>query len=232
MLTKTVLKIDWATHEAAKYACENWHYSKCLPAGKMVKIGVWENAKYIGCIIYSYGANNNAAKSFSLTQQEVCELTRVALCKHQTPVSRIMAISLRFLKKQSPGLKLCFSYSDKTNQNHHGGIYQANGWLYLGERKTSDKGAYYVIFGKKIHGRSARAKYGHVSNFPKGWSHVPSQTKHLYVKILDPEYHLSHKIYKYPKRAESKDIVASVVQTEEDSETLISALHTSAEFSQ
>jgi hypothetical protein len=34
MPVKPELKIDWASHEAAKYACENWHYSKCLPAGK------------------------------------------------------------------------------------------------------------------------------------------------------------------------------------------------------
>ena len=42
------LKIDWATHKAAKYACENWHYSKCLPSGKTVKLGVWEDNNFIG----------------------------------------------------------------------------------------------------------------------------------------------------------------------------------------
>lgn len=215
MSQKAELKIDWATHEAVKYACEHWHYSKCLPTGKLVKVGAWEDGKYIGCVIYSYGANNNASKGFDLTQQEVCELTRVALTRHKTPVSKILAISLRFLNKQSPGIKLCFSYADKTNQGHHGGIYQANGWLYLGERKTSDKGAYYVILGKKMHGRSARAKYGSESRFPRGWSHVPSQTKHLYVKIFDRDYQLKHKTVDYPKRVTSKDNVASGFQSEE-----------------
>ena len=84
--TKLDLKLDWASFEAAKYACEKWHYSKCMPTGKTVKIGVWEDGKYIGVVIYSYGANNNAAKSFNLEQSQCCELTRVALTKHQSSV--------------------------------------------------------------------------------------------------------------------------------------------------
>lgn len=212
---KPELLVDWATHESAQYACTTWHYSKSLPAGKSVKVGAWENNRYIGCIIFSYGANNNAAKSFGLSQWEVAELTRVALSKHETPVSRILSIAIRFLKKQSPGIRLIFSYADKTNQNHHGGIYQADNWLYLGERKTSDRGAYYVIRDKRMHGRSARAKYGHESKFPKPWSHVRSQTKHLYVKILDQSYKLLFELKSYPKRAPSKESVASGFQSEE-----------------
>ncbi len=202
---KASLRLDWATHEAAKYACENWHYSGCMPTGKTVKIGVWENGKYKGVIIFSYGANNNSAKYFSLTQQQVCELTRVALDEHETEVSRMLSLSLKFLKKQSPGIRVVFSYSDKSGQSHHGGIYQANGWLYLGERSTSDKGAYYVIRGKEIHGRSARAKYGTESRFPKPWYHSPSKTKHLYVKVIDDKYTLTHKTFLYPKRAVNID---------------------------
>lgn len=203
MNSKPILKIDWASHEAAKYACENWHYSKCLPVGKTVKVGVWENNKFIGVVIYSYGANNNAAKSFKLNQNECCELTRVALNKHNTPVSRILKISLSYLKKQSPGLKLIFSYSDLSDRGHHGGIYQADNWIYIGSRSTSNKGAYYLINGKQMHGRSARAKFGTERNFPKGWSHVKSKTKHLYLKILDKNYKLNFEQKPYPKRASS-----------------------------
>lgn len=210
---KVDLKIDWATYEAAKYACENWHYSKCMPAGKLVKIGAWENKTFIGVVIYGYGANNNAAKSFNMIQTQVCELTRVALNKdHKTPVSRILSIAHKFLIKSNPGLKIVFSYADKTNQHHHGGIYQADNWIYLGERKTSDKGAYYVINGKIIHGRSARAKYGSEKNFPKGWSHVPSQTKHLYVKLIDKNIKIESK--KYPKRASRIETSTSGFQPE------------------
>ena len=227
MQEKPKLKIDWATHEAAKYACEHWHYSKCLPTGKLVKVGAWENNKFIGVVLFSYGANNNGAKSFDLNQDQACELTRVALTKHETPVSRILSIAIKHLKKQSPGIKLIFSYADKTNQNHFGTIYQANGWIYLGERKTSDKGAYYIINGKKMHGRSARAKYKSEKYFPKGWKHSPSETKHIYIYILDEEYKLMKEAKPYPKRASSKDNVASAFHAGEGGAIPTDALQSS-----
>jgi hypothetical protein len=58
-------------------------------------------------------------------------LTRIALTNHKAPVSRIMAITLRKLKKHAKGLKLVVSYAD-FNQGHHGGIYQATNWIYVG----------------------------------------------------------------------------------------------------
>src|SRR3989304_3384358 len=106
------LHLDWCSYEAAKYAVEHWHYSGDLPVGKTVKIGVWEDEKYIGCVIYSLGANKHIGHPYGLTQQEVCELTRVALSKHKTPTSKIVSMSLKMLKKQSPGLKLVVSYAN------------------------------------------------------------------------------------------------------------------------
>tara|TARA_R110000868_G_scaffold17913_1_gene78060 strand:+ start:1029 stop:1772 length:744 start_codon:yes stop_codon:yes gene_type:complete len=128
---KPVLKIDWATHEAAKFACVNWHYSKSIPKSKLVKIGAWENDKFIGCVIYSYGATPDLVKPYGLKMNEGCELTRIALTKHDAPVSRIMAISLKMLKKENPGLRIVVSFAD-SNENHHGGIYQASNYIYSG----------------------------------------------------------------------------------------------------
>lgn len=128
---KPQLKIDWATHEAAKYACENWHYSKCLPVGKLVKVGAWEDNKFIGVVLFGRGANYNMVKGYGLGQDQGCELVRIALTSHKTPVSKIAAMAMRFLKKQSPNLRLIVSYADP-EQGHHGGIYQAGNWLYRG----------------------------------------------------------------------------------------------------
>lgn len=180
---KPKLKLDWCSYEAAKYACEKFHYSKSIPAGKLIKIGVWEDEKFIGSIIYGRGANNNAHKYFKVDMTECCELTRVALTKHVHEVSKMLAISLKLLKKLCPKLKLVFSYADKTNQGHSGAIYKASNWVYLGER-TTGKGAHYIINGKKIHGRSARAKYGNERNFPKNWQNCDPETKHLFVYYL------------------------------------------------
>jgi hypothetical protein len=138
MLVKPELKIDWATHEAAKFACEKWHYSKCVPVGKLAKIGVWENKIFIGVIIFGRGANNNMLSPFGLTQDQGCELVRVALNKHITPVSKIMSFSIKFLKKSQNNLRLIVSYADP-EQGHHGGIYQACNWIYTGESSKAIK---------------------------------------------------------------------------------------------
>lgn len=149
---KTELKIDWASHEAAKYACENWHYSKCLPVGKLVKIGVWENEKFIGVVLFGRGANKNMSKPYNLKQDECVELVRIALTKHNTQVSKIMMLAIKYLKKSNPGIRLVVSYSD-LDANHHGGIYQATNWIYEG-LFGKDSISAFIINGKKTHRKS------------------------------------------------------------------------------
>ncbi|WP_239873981.1 hypothetical protein [Yersinia enterocolitica] len=78
----TTLTVDWATHQAASFACLNWHYAKAVPVGKLVKVGAWEDGKFIGVVIFSRGANNHIGQPYSLQQDQVCELTRVALRQH------------------------------------------------------------------------------------------------------------------------------------------------------
>lgn len=174
---KPILKIDWATHEAAKFAVENWHYSQSLPAGKLVKIGAWEDGKFIGCVIFGRGANNNIGKPFRLTQLEVCELVRIALKKHAAPVSRIAALAFRFLKAQSPGIKLIISYADP-EQGHHGGIYQAGNWIYCGRSQAQQD---VMHNGKVMHKRTANALFGTI----KGMKKSPIFWKHKYLMPLD-----------------------------------------------
>ena len=130
-MSKHDLRIDWATHEAAKYACEKWHYSGCLPVSKLVKVGAWESGRFIGVVLFGRGANNNMLKPFGLEQDQGCELVRIALSKHSVPVSRISAQAIKFLKRQSSSLKLIVSYADP-EAGHHGGIYQAGNWIYTG----------------------------------------------------------------------------------------------------
>lgn len=216
---KPELKIDWATHEAAKYAVENWHYSQCLPAGKLVKVGAWENGKFIGVVIFGRGANNNMAKPYGLTQLECCELVRIALTKHITPVSKIAAIAMRFLKANSPGLRLIISYADPL-QGHHGGIYQAGNWLYCG--KSSPQAAV-MHNGKVMHKRTAREKFGSIEGMKKS----PVTSKHKYLMPLDAEMRkrILPLARPYPKRADSMGGHASGFQPEEGGSTPTSALH-------
>lgn len=56
MSSRPELKIAWATHEAALYACQRWHYTKKIPVNKLVKVGAWENEKFIG-VVYFYNGD-------------------------------------------------------------------------------------------------------------------------------------------------------------------------------
>ena len=127
------LRLDWCSHKASKYAVMNWHYSKKMPVGKIVKIGVWENYRFIGAILFSHLVGVRAAQSLNMTNFEVCELVRVALDKHKTPTTRIMAVAVKMLKTQSPDLGCIVSFADPS-EGHLGTIYQAGNWLYLGQR--------------------------------------------------------------------------------------------------
>ena len=140
MAKKVNLKIDWATHEAAKYACENWHYTGKIPVNKLVRVGVCEDQKFVGVVIYGVGASAVMHRQFSVSRFEACELVRVALRDHASPCSRIIAISLKFLRASNPKLKVCVSFADPS-QKHHGGIYQAWNWVYTG--KSADTVEYY-----------------------------------------------------------------------------------------
>lgn len=182
MQDKVNLKIDWASHEAAKYACLNWHYSKCLPVGKLVKIGAWENDKFIGVVIFGRGANKSLGEPYKLDQTECCELVRIALTNHKTPVSRIMSIAIKLLKNIHKQLKLVISFAD-AEQNHHGGIYQATNWIYVGKTNSADE---YLYKGKRWHGRAFRKSLGsHLNYMNKGLEIIQGSQKHRYLMPLD-----------------------------------------------
>lgn len=150
------LHLDFCTHEAAKHAVMRWHYSRRMPKSKLVRIGVWEDNKFSGAVIYGIGANRNLARPFGLQDTEVCELVRVALAPgRRHPTSQVVAVSLKLLKRQSPGLRLVVSYAD-LGEGHLGTIYQAGGWLYLG---TSEQG-YLKIHGRIVHPRTVYDRYG------------------------------------------------------------------------
>lgn len=146
------LKLDWCSYQAAKYAVEKWHYSRRMPKSKLAKIGVWEEGQFVGSVVFGVGATSDLVKSYHLEATEGCELVRVALREHRTPVSRIVSIALKLLKRSMPGLRLAVSFADP-EQGHIGGIYQAGGWIFTGVSMASDE---YIVNGKRWHGRALR----------------------------------------------------------------------------
>lgn len=223
---KPQLKIDWATHEAAKYACENWHYSKCIPAGKLVKVGAWENGKFIGVVLFGRGATPHLGRPYNLGQNECVELVRIALTAHISPVSKIAAIAIKFLKNSNPNLRMIVSFADRS-QGHHGGIYQAGNWIYNG---CGSESRFWMINGKITHPRSVIERGGSNSlagakNIDPNASAIIVPGKHRYLMPLDDE--MRQRILPlskpYPKRAKDQ---ASEVHSDLGGETPTRTLQT------
>lgn len=207
MSSRPNLKLDWCPHQAARYAVEKWHYSRTLPTGKLVKIGVWENEQFIGCLIFSMGAAPQAHRPYGIQSREICELTRVALRTHATPVSRIAAIAIRMLKTQSPGLRLIVSYADP-EQGHHGGIYAAGNWTYTGPTAACEHFEY-IATGKRVHSKSIKTgRRGYATQLKRdGVIRSVKVWKHKYLYPLDEA--MREKVERlrkpYPKRVRSVD---------------------------
>lgn len=159
--------------------CKLWHYTKTMPTAGATCYGVTEDGKPIGVVVYGMGANSMIHRPFGIMRHEAAELTRVALCRHKTPVSQIIAVTLRLLRKDCPSLRIVISYAD-TAQGHTGGIYKAGNWSYLGESVSSVP----VIAGKPRHKRTISSKN------PNGYTSsdwAVQKPKHKYAIGLDQD---------------------------------------------
>lgn len=174
-----------------------------MPVGKIVMYGVWENKQFVGCVLYSWGANHNLSKQFGLEMTECVELVRVALTKHKTPVSQIVSQTLTMLKKSNPGLRLVVSFADPY-RNHHGGIYQAGNWIYLGT--TASKQEFIMPDGTVLNRRAYTGEnFGRPKlQIPKQATKIEMPGKHRYVFPLDKQMRrkLEKQAQPYPRADE------------------------------
>jgi hypothetical protein len=141
---------------------------------------------------------------------KVAEIVRVALQKHQYPVSRMISIGIKLLLKRCSGIELIVVFADQ-GENHHGGIYQASNFIYTG---TTGIGRLFKhkLTGRILHNRAVsvngyRSHFGHVRKVPRAdeCDIVGGTRKHRYLLPLTPgmkEIALKMKKH-YPKRATS-----------------------------
>ena len=203
------LHLDFCSHEAAKHAVRRWHYSRTMPAAKLVRIGVWEEGRFVGAILYGSGANRYLCRPFGLEPTEACELVRVALASgREHPTSQCLALSLKILRRQSPGLRLIVSYAD-TKEGHLGTIYQATNWFFLGASAQP----YLRVRGRVEHPRSLYDRYG-PGGQQLGWLRanvdphacrveMPAKLKYAYALDKRIRKQLAAIAQPYPKRTES-----------------------------
>lgn len=191
-------------YNASKYACENYHYSKSMPAGRIIGYGVWQDNEYYGAILFGLGSCYRIGKPFGLKQGEICELVRIALKPHRFFVSFVLMKAIKQLSEHSKKLKIIVSYAD-TRQGHLGKIYQATNWIYLGIIKNTGKKEYYYN-GKWIHSRTYQK-----SKFYKSLKNIPyriASDKYKYAYPLDKNIkkNLIKNKKEYPKKNEAINV--------------------------
>ncbi len=220
------LRLDWVDHKAAKFACEKWHYSKTVPSNKSNIIGVFEDGKYIGCVIFGLGASPSLGKPYGLGIFECCELTRIALNKHKCNVSKIVSIAIRMLKKKNNNLKLIVSFADPF-RGHVGIVYQACNWIYCGT--SSQSKIIKLSTGEFV---DPRRYNGHGFNsplpVPKGAEYikVPGKHRYLYPLTDDMRSKIEPLRKPYPKRASVVHNVEQPAYQQEEGGSIPTLTHT------
>jgi hypothetical protein len=168
------------------------------------------------------------AGEYKLKMTECAELCRIALNKHVTPVSRILSIAVKMLKREMPGIRLLVSYAD-LNEGHEGRIYQASNWVFVG--KTGFE-AGIMLKGKLTHRRTinsntARATSGGCNIM---WTRVRLGTKenrniNIYYRSMVTSSNASNSSRNLiPRCAASGDIAAPDFQSGEAGEAPSAAL--------
>lgn len=173
-----------ATQDEVRSLIKSFHYSRRMPSAVLHCFALrshgglfGDTGEPIAAAIYGQPVNRN-------WPHDALELQRlVRRDDFGGKLSKFLAWSLRWLRSETK-YPFVLSYAD-TGEGHHGGIYQATGWRFVGTRESRHIG-FKDANGAFIHGRSCNARHG-TSSVPKiaeiepTWKPVYGQPKHLYV---------------------------------------------------
>lgn len=203
-----------ATFAEVRSACRRWHYTRRVATANLDAFAVLERDpcdpaaefEFAGVVTFGSGASPSIGRPFGLGQPACRELTRVALRPgHRTPVSRVLRVACMLFRRDPRGrrLRLCVSYAD-SGRGHHGGVYQAAGWYYLGPVRSHA----YRVRGRLIHPRTCGQRFGtqaveqlRARVDPRA-CRVNLPPKHKYVYLWDRRLapRLAGQLRPYPKR--------------------------------
>ena len=162
----------------------DFHYSRRM-AGLVRHAFAWrecgglfgETGTPLAGVIYSQPVNRNFNKNCA-------ELSRLVRRDDFTgKLSGLVTQSLRWIRANTE-TPFVISYAD-TTQGHHGGIYQACGFIYVGERHSGHIG-FNCPDGSFVHGRICNSRFGtrsvsKITEIRPDWIPVFGEPKHLYI---------------------------------------------------
>lgn len=163
---------------------KDFHYSKKMPSA-ITHCFAWREAgglfgdygKPVAAAIYGQPTNRN-------WPQDAIELLRLVRSDElNRPISEFLAWSLRWLRSNC-SYQFALSYAD-TAEGHHGGVYQATGWVFVGSRVEACP-AFLLPDGTKKHSRQVNRELGSrsiefVKKMRPDWEPVKGEPKNLYI---------------------------------------------------
>lgn len=178
------LVMTGATADEVWPLVRDFHYSK-RNAGLIHHAFAWrepgglfgETGEPLAAISYSQPVSRNHP-------QTALELSRLVRKEGFTkPLSQFVAWSLRWLRANTE-TPFVLSYADST-QGHHGGIYQACNFHYVGETTAGHIG-YNCPDGTFVHRRNCNTRFGvggaeEMARIKPDWEPVFGMPKHLYI---------------------------------------------------
>lgn len=135
------------------------HYTHSC-AKSTISYGIMLNNKLVGAIVYGQPSGRNLSSSIRHNGNDTntLELLRLVLLDFlpKNVATWFISRSIILLKIDVPQINLLISYADGS-AGHHGYIYQAASWLYIGTGSHEKK---FFIDGKRRHRRDLYDVYG------------------------------------------------------------------------
>lgn len=190
-------------HEVADVITRH-HYLHSMPSAPVQCFAVWDSGELVGSAVFTAGARHAGRLLAGSDTQQVITLARFWMADDVAAngESRVLGYILRWLRKHTTW-KCILSYADPA-EGHRGTIYQATGWLYLGETDAQA----YVDLGDGVlhHPRSVYARYGTNNMAHLRATGIPAQRvktppKHRYAYVLDSSWRwrLTRRVEAYPR---------------------------------
>lgn len=168
------------------------HYLRGVGGSAMI-YALRDEAELFGVCAFQRPCSENVCRALfgEAHSMHVTELSRLALSpRSPLPASAFVSRATRaFLQERErramTPIYALISFADST-QAHHGGVYQAMSWLYLGESVATGHPRFVDSAGRTRHRRQNGRVVSATEARERGWRVIPTErvVKHRYLRIL------------------------------------------------
>ncbi|MGH6678174.1 MAG: hypothetical protein ACREDL_04365 [Bradyrhizobium sp.] len=184
------------------------HYLHNMPAAAWRCFGVFSGGSLSGAVVFTAGTRQGHRAIVGARPQQVATLARLWLADElpKNAESRVIGVVLRLLRRDSPW-KALLSYADPA-AGHVGTIYQATGWIYLGQTAPAsyvDLGDGKALHPRTVYDRLGSNAVGHLrrTGIPARRAVVSGKHRYVYVLDLGWRWRLRDRPQPYPRPAVS-----------------------------